>query len=925
LGVDLGRTANTPAKSNGPKVNLRAFYRKFKFEFFKAIHDPGVAKWKPRCKFCKKKRRPIFQAQPRACRLFHALRLGIPVDLRLSSMADSEANVALKPLLEQLKGALDPVVLLDSDDEGSATVTKLGEERAAEADAKQWLNEQGFHARSAVSSESIELAAVETNPILVDSHSDVGAENTANARWQTSVVVRTRGRNPTQNERRHLQENNLEQRRSKYISQCLQFFFATRMVIRQQSIQASHPLETGLEQYRVALTTSHQSTSVEIYGKWETTVQAAGDRLELLLREAALHGMVATLLSSASEASAQNERDVSGSHQCMDQIIPKVWLGDLMNAEDVRALAQQGITHICSCCDRPQRRHADVFKYLKVQVPDSDRANIARYFWKTNAFIQDAVDAGGSVLVHCTTGVSTSAAIVIAYLMQSCRLATAAALTVTRAVRPVVAPNRGFLLQLQDFEAKLLNPVGYYTTSISPPSHQNLTCTVAQTASSASSLQGSTPQATHDPSRSASAESQPHIHALESEISALTSRIRDMAKKQTQRTPDQSVPRSIRFGGATLRLTNDGRLMVSGVHIPDPKQNAFAPDPADANIWLEALLAWCTRYQSGLNPAGWYDGIKGADVADASAKLCQWLSEIGGFTRSVQPPSPAGSDPAGRQMARNRSSPRSPSSAASAALERAQAGYTKQWPGMTQSARQRAYDDILSLKRALALEGSQLRPGSVSQPSRARRARSAPRQRPRSGSFDSTNSASSRGSRCHERGEVAGPRSEAKPSAAFGTAARFRTETRPQINRILGAPRVAYLPTASIHISSPERAGQRFPGGDRTRRQSGDRGQQSSVDRARRQSVDRAGRPSVGHARRPSVDRLREPSTSRRSSMEPARPPTDGSELSAKRQSFIKYWAKAVRSLIVYLARVAAPAINKHAPRTRRLPSMGQL
>ena len=33
-GVDLGRTANTPAISNGPKVNLRAFYRKFKFGAF---------------------------------------------------------------------------------------------------------------------------------------------------------------------------------------------------------------------------------------------------------------------------------------------------------------------------------------------------------------------------------------------------------------------------------------------------------------------------------------------------------------------------------------------------------------------------------------------------------------------------------------------------------------------------------------------------------------------------------------------------------------------------------------------------------------------------------------------------------------------------------------------------------------------------
>ena len=38
LGVDLGRTANTPAASDGPKVHakvdVRAFYRKFKIEGF---------------------------------------------------------------------------------------------------------------------------------------------------------------------------------------------------------------------------------------------------------------------------------------------------------------------------------------------------------------------------------------------------------------------------------------------------------------------------------------------------------------------------------------------------------------------------------------------------------------------------------------------------------------------------------------------------------------------------------------------------------------------------------------------------------------------------------------------------------------------------------------------------------------------------
>ena len=66
--------------------------------------------------------------------------------------------------------------------------------------------------------------------------------------------------------------------------------------------------------------------------------------------------------------------------------------------------------------------HADMFKYSHIPVVDSERANIARYFWKTNAFIQDAIDGGGSVLVHCENGISASAAVTVAYLLQTGRL-----------------------------------------------------------------------------------------------------------------------------------------------------------------------------------------------------------------------------------------------------------------------------------------------------------------------------------------------------------------------------------------------------------------------------------------------------------------------------------------------------------------------
>lgn len=57
----------------------------------------------------------------------------------------------------------------------------------------------------------------------------------------------------------------------------------------------------------------------------------------------------------------------------------------------------------------------------------------------------------GVVLVHCAQGISRSASILIGYLMARERLAYESALSALQGVRPVVQPNPGFVLQLQDW------------------------------------------------------------------------------------------------------------------------------------------------------------------------------------------------------------------------------------------------------------------------------------------------------------------------------------------------------------------------------------------------------------------------------------------------------------------------------------------
>ena len=73
-------------------------------------------------------------------------------------------------------------------------------------------------------------------------------------------------------------------------------------------------------------------------------------------------------------------------------------------------------------------------------------------------FIDEAIDGGGRVLVHCQHGVSRSASVVVAYLCFSMGLSVDEALDTLRHDRPEAHPNNGFMQQLRLFKA-----MGYET------------------------------------------------------------------------------------------------------------------------------------------------------------------------------------------------------------------------------------------------------------------------------------------------------------------------------------------------------------------------------------------------------------------------------------------------------------------------------
>ena len=71
---------------------------------------------------------------------------------------------------------------------------------------------------------------------------------------------------------------------------------------------------------------------------------------------------------------------------------------------------------------------------------------------ETKDFIDSSLRAGGKVLVHCNDGMSRSASLVIAYIMQTYGLDFKTALNHVQQRRFCVQPNDGFEQQLKEFE-----------------------------------------------------------------------------------------------------------------------------------------------------------------------------------------------------------------------------------------------------------------------------------------------------------------------------------------------------------------------------------------------------------------------------------------------------------------------------------------
>ena len=99
----------------------------------------------------------------------------------------------------------------------------------------------------------------------------------------------------------------------------------------------------------------------------------------------------------------------------------------------------------------PDKYKKPGIEYLQIIANDEEEEVLLTHFPQTNRWIGDSINAKRSVLVHCQAGVSRSATIVCAYIMQKLNKNAEEAIAFVRSRRRWVSPNHGFVAQLELF------------------------------------------------------------------------------------------------------------------------------------------------------------------------------------------------------------------------------------------------------------------------------------------------------------------------------------------------------------------------------------------------------------------------------------------------------------------------------------------
>ncbi|KAG8183343.1 hypothetical protein JTE90_013034 [Oedothorax gibbosus] len=154
-----------------------------------------------------------------------------------------------------------------------------------------------------------------------------------------------------------------------------------------------------------------------------------------------------------------------------DEVYPGIFLGNAASASDIEKLNLMNIGYVLNAAHgldaslnmiqvlSPEEYQLSGIVFLGIPAIDMMSYPLNSHFGTAVSFIKEGLVAGKGVLVHCKQGISRSAALVLAYLVQEEGLELQEATRVVRSRREIL-PNDGFLMQLCELNEFLNNKKG---------------------------------------------------------------------------------------------------------------------------------------------------------------------------------------------------------------------------------------------------------------------------------------------------------------------------------------------------------------------------------------------------------------------------------------------------------------------------------
>jgi protein-tyrosine phosphatase len=137
------------------------------------------------------------------------------------------------------------------------------------------------------------------------------------------------------------------------------------------------------------------------------------------------------------------------------KIINKLYISNAEFVNNIKNIKKLRISHIVCILNNIELKEIqkhDGIKYLFICAKDKSSEYLYLHFKNAANFIEEAIQNGFSVLVHCFAGISRSPTIVAAYLIIKQKMSVTNALSCILLSRKCIQPNNGFMRQLYSLE-----------------------------------------------------------------------------------------------------------------------------------------------------------------------------------------------------------------------------------------------------------------------------------------------------------------------------------------------------------------------------------------------------------------------------------------------------------------------------------------